>query len=81
MHYATALDDTDVAGEAIVGAGTQSFDLRNTANRIDESNVTAGVHFQLARCSTLRVATALPLRTGDNRWFDKEVLVQLSRRF
>jgi hypothetical protein len=81
LHYTTALDNTDVETGGVVGAGTQTFDLRNTANRIDVINVTAGMHFELAHCSTLRVATALPLRTGDNRWFDAEVLVQFARRF
>ena len=81
LHYTTALDNTDVDTATVAGAGTQMFDLRNAANRIDVINATAGVHFELAHCSTLRVATALPLRGGDNCWFDAEILVQFARQF
>ena len=82
LHYTTPLDETDVESATIATATTTfAFDLRNAANRTDVINLTTGLHFELAHCTTLRLAAALPLREADNRWFDAEVLAQLARRF
>jgi hypothetical protein len=82
LHYTTALDDTDVVSAAANNGVTAfAYDLRSAANRIDVINLTAGLHFELSRLSSLRVAAAVPLREADNRWFDSELLVQFAREF
>jgi hypothetical protein len=83
VHYTTALEDTDV----VVGARATgfppgaTFDFRNRLNRFDVVNLTTGVHVEIACDTTFRVASVFPLRTGESRFFDAEVVAQLSRRF
>lgn len=82
IHYTTALDDTDIeAGGSSPAVPRAGFDLRNAANRVDVINLTTGLHVELSRCRTLRVAADVPLREGDNRWFDAEIMAQFARRF
>jgi hypothetical protein len=82
-HYTTALEDTDVVtGARATGIPPgATLDFRNRANRFDVLNLTAGIHAEIARDMTFRVGGAFPLRTGDDRFFDAEVIAQLSRRF
>ncbi len=82
-HYTTALEDTDV----VAGARATAFppgatlDLRNRVNRFDVVNFTTGVHVEVVHDTTLRVGGAFPLGGGVDRFFDAEVIAQLSRRF
>jgi hypothetical protein len=82
-HYITALQDTDVVAAALPSAFPPgaTFDLRNLSNRFDVVNVTAGVHAEFARDTTLRVGGVFPMQGGDNRFFDAEILAQFSHRF
>jgi hypothetical protein len=83
VHYLTALEETDVVTgvHATPFTPTATLDLRNRANRFDVVNLTTGLHAELARDTTLRLGGVLPLRDGDNRFFDFEVIAQLCRRF
>ncbi len=75
LHYTTALNDTDV-----VAAGDSTEDtLSNPANRQDVLNATMGLRFLLNGHSTLTVSGVAPLSEGDDRLFDGELSVQLSR--
>jgi hypothetical protein len=78
VHYTGTLQDTDTLTGSPSGA---SFTVANLANRMDVVNVTAAVHAELKRDTSLRIGGVFPLDTGDNRFFDAEVAVQLIRRY
>ena len=70
LHYSATANDADV-GNAALFADVQ----RNVLN------LTAGIHMQLGRATTLRVGGGAPLRTDFDRAFDSEITVQLARYF
>jgi hypothetical protein len=73
LHYTTTLNDA----EKVLGLG-------NPYNRLDYLHLTSGLHFQLFRRSTFRVAASAPLRSGDfneDRGFDAEVVAQWNTHF
>ena len=82
IHYSTTLNDTDIidVGEDV---------LTNPANRLDVLNATAGLRFQIGRCSDLTIAAVAPLRDekvhlaigAEEKLFDAEVAVQFNRRY
>jgi hypothetical protein len=78
VHYTTTLNDTD-----LMTATTPQVDyaLSNFPNRMDIANATVGVHTEIARHTTLRVAGVFPLTDATDRLFDAEVLIQLNRYF
>jgi hypothetical protein len=82
-HYITALEDTDVVTgtRGTLFAPGATFDFRNRANRFDVVNITTGIHTEIACDTTFRIAGVFPLLDGDDRFFDAEILAQLSRRF
>jgi hypothetical protein len=49
--------------------------------RRDVLDLTAGLQFELGRCSSLTVAGVAPLKSGLNRDYDAEFVVQFNRRF
>jgi hypothetical protein len=76
------MQDADVVNGPIQPrAGVSAFTVGCLDNRRDVVDLTAGVHFMMGPCTTLTVAAVAPLRTGDDREFDAEVLAQLNRRF
>ena len=78
LHYTTSLERP----AAISGTpSTIGFEFQSAANPIDLLNLTVGLHAEIARCTTCRVAGVFPLRSGDDRAFDSEIQVQLQRRF
>lgn len=82
IHYVTALEDSDrVAGTLVFPQNAANVQLRNRAGRFDAVHLTAGVHLEIARDAALRVAGVFPLRGRENRFFDSEVLAQLTLRF
>jgi hypothetical protein len=82
LHYTTTMQDADVVNGPIQPrAGVSAFTVGCLDNRRDVVDLTAGVHFMMGPCTTLTVAAVAPLRTGDDREFDAEVLAQLNRRF
>jgi len=78
VHYATTLTD---ASSRSFSDGITTLNFGNSANRVDEVNLTVGVHGEFARNTLLRVAGVFPLRDDDDRSFDSEVQVQAERRF
>ena len=76
FHYTTALQDPDSLS---LLDGTLT--LGNLAGRFDVSNLTAGLHAEISRLSSLRVAGVFPLDDGADRFFDSEIQVAFIRRF
>jgi hypothetical protein len=78
IHYATTLSDSDslllVEDPTILAFG-------NSANRVDEVNLTVGLHAELRSNTILRVGGVFPLTDRHNRSFDSELQVQVERRF
>lgn len=83
VHYTTALNDSDAlfATPVGTGGGGHVMDLVNPANRMDVVNLTAAIHAELARYTSLRVGGVFPLKDPDDRFFDAEVAVQLIQRY
>jgi len=80
VHYATTLNDADLLSYTSPNSVT-SLSFGNTANRIDQTNVSIGVHSELARCTVFRVGAVFPLNDDEDRSFDSEIQVQAARRF
>jgi hypothetical protein len=78
LHYTTTLQASDSVVGVIPG-GTLA--IQNSANRQDVLNLTFGLHTEFARRTLLRVAGVVPVTSGDDRFFDSEIQVQLERRF
>jgi len=78
FHYTTALQNADVVPGSLAGT---NFQFGNLRNRFDLVNLTAGLHAELARRTTVRVAGAFPIATGPEKPFDAEVQVSVNRRF
>lgn len=70
LHYSATTNDADVGNRALF-ADVQ----RNVLN------ITAGLHMQLGRATTLRVGGGAPLRNDFDQAFDSEITVQLARYF
>jgi len=93
IHYSTTAQNTDIVVGPLgtiasedLGFGEQQppvgADRRGLpGGRRDVLNLTGGLHFQMGTNSTLTVAAVAPLRSGSDREFDAEFLVQLNRRF
>ncbi len=76
-HYTMTLEDADIV------SGTDRYQILqfgNTANRLDISNLTLGLHTELG-LTTVRVGGVFPLSGGANRLYDAEVQVSVNRRF
>jgi hypothetical protein len=79
FHYTTTLCDADRF--TLTSPTVVNYTFGHLANHVDIVNVTAGVHVEIARHTTLRVGGAFPLTEGTDRLFDAEMLVQLNRFF
>ncbi len=82
LHYATTMQDEDLVSGPVgsIGAGNPQ-DGPVGAGRRDVLDLTGGLYFQLGRCSMLTVAAVAPLKTGVNREYDSEFIVQFNRKF
>jgi hypothetical protein len=78
LHYTSALQDTDTVAASLVD---QDVLLAERRNRFDFLNLTIGLHAELYEDTLVRLAVGLPLRSGDNRSFDAELLLQITQRF
>lgn len=78
LHYVTTLQDADELAGVV---DTTLLEFGNSLNHVDVLNCTFGLHFELGMDTTLRVASAFPLREDPDRNFDAEVLVQLNYHF
>lgn len=74
-HYTTTLQDGEVLGDH-----QQLFQIGNTLNRMDVSNVTVGLHTELGK-TTVRVGGVFPISENPDRLYDAEVQVSVNRRF
>jgi hypothetical protein len=61
--------------------GTSTALLRNRGGRVDVVNFTTGLHLEMWNDTVLRTAGVFPFAGGDNRFFDAELIVQVTRRF
>ena len=82
LHYANTMQNEDMVSGPLgtVGAGNPQTGPVGTGRR-DILNLTAGLNFQICGASTLTVAAAAPLKTGIDREYDAEIIVQFNRRF
>ncbi|MEE3370480.1 MAG: hypothetical protein VX346_14165 [Planctomycetota bacterium] len=73
LHYTTTLEDLEngTLGRAIF--------VQNA--RRDILNLTGGIYFQLSDTASLKVASAVPLRSELDKLFDAEFSVQYERRY
>jgi hypothetical protein len=84
LHFTTTLDSTDnvAFGPLVpVAAGDRRVVLSNRRGHYSLLNLTAGLNFELTPDMLLRVAIVAPLLPDDDRFFDAEPMVQLTRRF
>lgn len=75
LHY-----NGTVSSGTVLNAGNGFF-IGDTVGNSDELNMTAGVTTKLGDQSTLGVAMAAPLRTGQNRTFDYQIGVRFNYFF
>ena len=85
LHYTTTIQDADKISST--GRFTE-LSFGNLQNRFDVLNLTAGLHAEFCRMTSVRIAAAFPLRSegqakiaDENRIFDSEVQFQINRRF
>jgi hypothetical protein len=95
LHYTTTLNNADVRSlpNAIRSSNLQvvgpngtpipepSPQVGNLRNRVDLLDMTVGTTFEFNNRTTLAAGFAFPLRSGDNRTFDWEFLLQLNVYF
>jgi hypothetical protein len=74
LHYTSTMQDAPVVSR-------NGFGITPIAARQDILDLTGGLQFQLGPCTDLTLAGCAPLRTGNNKLFDAEFMVQLNRRF
>ncbi|MDA0281847.1 MAG: hypothetical protein O3B86_00715 [Planctomycetota bacterium] len=73
LHYSSTINDSNVADVAGVTVG-------NSGNRIDVVNLTAGVHTEWFRNTSVRAAIVVPL-DRQQRFFDSEAQLSVVRRY
>lgn len=87
FHYSTTIQDSDrievgdVFNPPIVTPIPVNMLFDNRSNRIDITNLTVGLHMEIAGQTTLRIGTALPLDDWPDRSFDAELMIQLNRYY
>jgi hypothetical protein len=86
LHYATTLDDTDRVDAGVwadVGGATQltTVQFANGRNRFNVVNGAVGIHTEIRDRLAFRMAGIVPLRQGDDRFFDSEVYASVIYRF
>lgn len=74
LHYSSTLQDADrVSGNNI--------DVFLPSNRLDIINTTFGFHIETKRNSTIATALGIPLRSGDDKRFEYELIVSFNSLF
>jgi hypothetical protein len=73
LHYTTSLEDAEFASASTVFIGRES-------NRINLLNLTVGAHAELTDSWAIRSAIVVPLRSGDDRFFDTEFQLALVKK-
>lgn len=77
-HYTSALGRSDTYAEEI---STEVFRFGVPRGFSDQINLTAGLHAELWRQTTVRVAGVFPLQEASQRLFDAEVHISINRYF
>ncbi|MCM2369890.1 hypothetical protein [Aporhodopirellula aestuarii] len=81
LHYTRSISDVEtVSFEDPLPITIADFTL-GTPGEIELFNLTAGLHFEIRRSTTFRVAAVAPLFDGTRRAFDTEVQFSLNRHF
>lgn len=78
LHYTTTINDTDVVQAGFAGNGDT---FSNPFNRIDLLNTTAGLRFQLGSQTFVTLSGVAPLREFENRPFDAEFNLNVTRTY
>ena len=88
LHYSTTMQNEDqVTGPLGTIGLPPEFETPRPGQptdfhgRRDVLDLTAGLQFELGACSSLTVAGVAPLKSGLNRDYDAEFVVQFNRRF
>ncbi|MDA1049493.1 MAG: hypothetical protein O3C40_03310 [Planctomycetota bacterium] len=83
LHYTTTLQDADaVTGtRPVAGPDTATLAYSNRAGNVDVVNLGTGLHLEVRNDTNVRVAGVFPITSSDNRFFDAELSVQVSRRY
>jgi hypothetical protein len=83
LHYTTTLEDAKVLRDRIAVADILEPELAvgNLANRVDTLNLTLGTTLEINNRSTLATGFVLPLRSGFDKPFDFEFILQFNWRF
>lgn len=84
LHCTTTLENTDTVTFGPmppVAVFDRSVVLSNRRINYCLLNLTTGLHLELDPDTLLRLAVAVPLLPDDNRFFDAEPMLQLTRRF
>ena len=82
FHLSSAVSSAEqLTGFVPTLTGPAAFMLSPGAGRYTASYVTTGIHFEIGRNQSLRVAGVFPLSDGVQRFFDGELLVQFGRRY
>jgi hypothetical protein len=87
LHYATTMQNEDQVNGPLGTVGlppnveTPGPPGTGPHGRRDVLDLTAGLQFELGRCSSLTVAGVAPLKTGLDRDYAAEFVVQFNRRF
>ncbi len=82
FHLSSATSSAEtVAGVVPAAGGPINFALTSPTNRFSAAYVTVGLHTEIGRDQTIRVAGVFPLSDGVNRFFDSELMVQVGRRY
>jgi len=82
FHLTTALESPDeVSGLRVTPSGDSLFVFESSRGRFTSTYITAGLHAEVAGDWTLRVAAVAPLKSGNDRFFDAEVVAQASCRY
>ena len=77
---ASASDSERVGGTLPSDSGPIDF-LSQSGRQFPATYFTTGLHVEISRDTTLRVAGVFPLASSQRRLFDSEVLVQIGRRY
>jgi hypothetical protein len=78
LHYTSTLTNMDFVDGPLGSIGATAV---GGDGRRDILNLTGGVNLQLGALSSLTLAGVFPLKTGLNREFDTEFVVQFDRRY
>lgn len=82
FHLTANLSDTQAVGGIVSDVGGPvEFLLQSNRRQFPATYFTTGLHVEISRDTTLRVAGVFPLAAQNRRLFDSEVLVQIGRRY